>query len=711
MKMKFRFLLIIVFVFQMGMFAQTNNESVFRNIEIRTDSLIYNINRHTVTVDNERMLYFIYNHENEVSEIALYPNKELQIRNFKLMPSGDFEVIDSLVFYNDAWRCKLRFRSLTHTQFLKLQVKYNIEQEKKLEIIRLLPCTRTMISFKPNSDELFIGEEKVFDVVTNNAENIRSTGEWTSGLNIDYLLEKQNDQIRLHVIPNRLGLQHLSVAIQTEKPFIDMATNRIIAQPDPIEFIFNVKTSRLKYLNIDKREITMDESARRQGVEVQIDNIKPLEINRTYRVENQENPGGTLIAEIFTRSFLSNNKILCYLRTYNFHRSTEGYLYIKDGDDAKFITNFNITPATSVTRVSVMREGGDWSSDLSVFPGETISVKIEGLSLYKARFHFEELIDITTDTLIQNETEAYLKLRIPLNISKKRIDLYNYSYSTGYALTVKEFEIPRPFDYIMVNYGDINRTLSGIHGPILFRKTIRDVVLTFNTDKIDSDNRLFGRQFLTIDVRITGPNSELVDMRTIPNIVVCPSDRSPRYNYYDKRNCSQNEISLNKYIHRSTNDLDDWSRINLSVKTNPDKYGGEAQEKDIEIILKKRYKFDIDVSFPAGLITVSKDEENPENVTYSNLYGISMAMVAQFAFYHPEKIAKLRPYRIGAGFLALDAFNFQSEKQDLALVALASLYPTTRDKKLAFPLYIGGGYQFKEGKWMMLIGPGISVKL
>lgn len=131
----------------------------------------------------------------------------------------------------------------------------------------------------------------------------------------------------------------------------------------------------------------------------------------------------------------------------------------------------------------------------------------------------------------------------------------------------------------------------------------------------------------------------------------------------------------------------------------------------MEIILKKKTKFDIDVSFPAGLITVTEDPDNPGKTSFSNLYGISMAMVAQFAFYHPEKIAKLRPYRFGVGFLALDAFNFQSERQDLALVALASLYPTTRDKKLAFPLYIGGGYQFKSEKWMMLIGPGISVKL
>jgi hypothetical protein len=357
-----------------------------------------------------------------------------------------------------------------------------------------------------------------------------------------------------------------------------------------------------------------------------------------------------------------------------------------------------------------MRDGSDWIPDLSVYPGETISVKIEGTALYKAQFHFEELLDITADTLIQNEKEVILKLIIPADISKKRISLYNNSVNTGLALSVKEYEIPRPFDYITVNYGDINRVVSGIHGPVLFDKTIRDIVISFNSNRIDSDDKLYGRQHLTIDVRVTGPANELIDMKTLPNITVCPSDNSPRYKYYDKRNCSQGEISLNKYLRRNTSDLDDWSRIQLTFKNTTGRYEGESLEKEMEIILKKKYKFDIDVSFPAGLVTVSKDSETGKT-SFSNLYGISMAMVAQFAFYHPEKIAKIRPYRFGAGFLALDAFNFQSERQDLALVALASLYPTTRDKKLAFPLYIGGGYQFKAEKWMLLIGPGISVKL
>jgi hypothetical protein len=454
----------------------------------------------------------------------------------------------------------------------------------------------------------------------------------------------------------------------------------------------------------------MDEKARTQGVEIQIDNNRNLQINKTYRVENQEEPGGVLVAEIFTRSYLSDNRILCYLKTYNYHRSTEGYLYIKDGDESRFISNFNITPATVITSLSVMRDGSEWNHDLSVYPGEIVSVKIEGTALYKTRFHFEDLIDMTSDTMIQNEQQVVLRLRIPMDINKKRVGLYSNSLQTGQFLTIREYENPRQFDFIMVNYGDINRVVSGIHGPILFEKTIRDVIISFNENRIDSDEKLFGRQYISVDMRVTGPSNELIDMKTLPALTICPGENSPRYNYYDKRNCNQSDISLNKFLSRSTSDLDDWSKIHLTFRNTPGKYGEVQQEKEVDIILKKKIKFDIDVSFPAGLVTVSKDGETGKT-SYNNLYGISMAMVAQFAFYHPEKIAKLRPYRLGAGFLALDAFNFQSEKQDLALVALASLYPTTRDKKLAFPLYIGGGYQFKANKWMLLIGPGISVKL
>jgi len=656
------------------------------------------------------MLYFFYDNEDEVAEITLLPKTNPKSSQLYLIPSADYEIIDSLIFFQGAWRSKIRFRNLTRSQFLKLQVSYSDSASSGNEVIRLFPCTKTSVTFKPSGDELFIGEEKTFDLVTNNVANLRISGDWTTGEKIDHRIERQNDRLVLHVMPNEPGIQRLRIFLQTDKPDMNTATGVPVRQMSALEYVFNVKNIRLQYLNVDKKDVTMDEKSRTQGVEIQLDNSRVLKINKTYRVENQEVPGGVLVAEIFTRSYLSDNRVLCFLKTYNFHRSEEGYLYIKDGDEAQFITNFNISPVTGISALSVMRDGGEWNNDLSVYPGESISVRIEGTALYKARFHFEDVVDITSDTLLRSENEVVIKLNIPLDISRKRIELYNNSTNTGLALIVREYEIPRPFDYVMINYGDINRVVSGVHGPVLYEKTVRDIVISFNPDRIDNRDKLYGRQHLTVDLRVTGPANELIDIKTLPAITVCPADNSPRYNHYDRRNCNQGEISLNKFLRRNTSELDDWSRINLTFKNTPGKYNEEAQEKEIEIILKKKTNFDIDVSFPAGLVTVSKDAETLKT-SFSNLYGISMAMVAQFAFYHPEKIAKIRPYRFGAGFLALDAFNFQSERQDLALVALASLYPTTRDKKLAFPLYIGGGYQFKAEKWMLLIGPGISVKL
>jgi hypothetical protein len=334
--------------------------------------------------------------------------------------------------------------------------------------------------------------------------------------------------------------------------------------------------------------------------------------------------------------------------------------------------------------------------------------------LHKAQFFFDGAENITSDTIKRNEDFIEFKLHIPVNISKKNIEIYNFSRPTGYMLTVREFQEARPFDFIFVNYGGLNRSLSALREPVLYEKTVKDVVFSFNNEKIDSYEKLYGKQYLKLDVQITDRRGDLVEMKTISNIVICPGVNSPRLEYYDIRDCRAEELSLNKFIRKQTYNLEDWSKINLTVSHIPEKYEGEVQKKEMEIILKKAYKFDLDVSFPAGLITVYREGDGTkDSIAYGNLGGISMAMIAQFSFYHPDKIAVLRPYRIGAGFIALNAFNFSSKSsnQDIGLVVLGSLYPTKKETKFSFPLFLGGGYFLKEKRWMFMIGPGIRVSL
>ena len=124
-------------------------------------------------------------------------------------------------------------------------------------------------------------------------------------------------------------------------------------------------------------------------------------------------------------------------------------------------------------------------------------------------------------------------------------------------------------------------------------------------------------------------------------------------------------------------------------------------------------RFDIDVSFPAGLLINTFKSDAKEYQTFG---GVSMAMIAQFTFYDQERPGMFKPYRIGAGFLALNAFNLstatdEQARRDMSIVILGSVVPTRRDVKLTFPLYLGGGYKLREGKWFVLLGPGIRVSL
>jgi hypothetical protein len=195
-------------------------------------------------------------------------------------------------------------------------------------------------------------------------------------------------------------------------------------------------------------------------------------------------------------------------------------------------------------------------------------------------------------------------------------------------------------------------------------------------------------------------------MQTIDNIQICPGSFSPRAVFYDSKNCLTGNIELNRYLNKKTYDLDEWSRISIEIKNKKDAYNGEGFTKNLDIILERSWRFDIDVSFPAGLLTFGGENSG-------TLTGISMAMLAQFSFYEKNRINRFKPYKIGFGFIALDAFNFSNnaDNRDVAMVILGSLYPTRKDSKLTFPLYFGGGYKLKNQQFFFLIGPGIRVSL
>ena len=706
MKSKLLVFQISVLLFSSSSFAQVLNSNYIDKVNLQIGSSTFSTSKDTVNYQNKNYLSFVYSKENEVCDVKIFPSTKYRIKDISLVESADFKLVDSVVNYNkEYYTFKVQFLHLSTTDFLRFRLNIELDSSIVIQDIPLLPVTNTTVKLNAKENDLTVGEEKVFELISNHPENIKPVPDWQATQGAEYRIMENNGQLFVHLLGNTVGTKVIPIALQTYKPSL---VNRTLSCDLPVlSPEFTIKKAGLLFLQTDKNDFILDDKLKSEGVEIQLDNSRYLQLNNTYLVEAKEAAGSALIAEIFTKERLSNNRVLCQLRAFNYHRKSDGYLYIKDDNVAKFISNFNVISKVNIEHIKVMNNGKDWKEDATVYPGEIFNLRLEGQSMDKSRFRFNELVNLSGDSVLRTENSVEYKLKVPLDISKKTIEIFNYTENTGKCLTIKEYAKPHPFDYIKINYGNGNKTLSEIHGPELYDKMIKDVVISFQPNKIDSINNLYGKQYLTLEIKVLGKKDEVVDVATIDDIVVCPGDKSPRYLFYDKSDCKSSEISLNSKITNTTYSLKDWSKIRLTFKNTADKYPQGAQEKTVEIVLQKHSDFDIDVSFPTGLLIKKMNSSS-----LGNFGGVSMAVIGQYSFYKKDKINSLEPFKIGAGFLALNAFDFSSStsSRDLGAVVLGTLNPVNTDRKLSFSIYFGGGYLISAKTLFWLIGPGITVQ-
>jgi hypothetical protein len=165
---------------------------------------------------------------------------------------------------------------------------------------------------------------------------------------------------------------------------------------------------------------------------------------------------------------------------------------------------------------------------------------------------------------------------------------------------------------------------------------------------------------------------------------------------------------LNDLLNNKTFNLEGYSQIFIKVKNNRSHYSTPGYTRTIKIILKRNVVLDLQVTFPAGLLIKRFDQDG-----IGSLSGISIAAIAQLSFYDQLQIGKLKPYRVGAGFLAINAFNFSDNAnvlRDVGVVAMGSFYPLNQSKRFSFPVHTGLGYLIKEGAWFFMFGPGIEIR-
>lgn len=686
----------------------SQNSNYYSKVELSNLGGAYNSVNNTVKVDGENIFYFYFTSPNEEFLLKIFPSVKYLNSEFTILPSSDYEITDSVYFIENRYETKIKFKKILDNP--KLSIKYGIkdaENKTLIHEIKLMPVAVMDCGFVKIPDEIFTGEEISLEVYSSLLENIKTNPSWNLESPVNYrILTSKSGDILVNLVSTQAGQYSVPIFFDLKKPIKDSIGNLQYTY-GPLKLDLNVKSSRLAYLSTDIKEISIDEKNRSEGVEFQIDYNRQLQMQKTYRIENSESAGGMLIAELFTKARLSNNKVLCILRTYNYHNSSEGLMYIKDGDEPKFVTNFSIIPLTKINSIKIMRDGVNWLNSTNIYPGEDLIIRLEGQSLLKSKISIEEIKIIKADTLLSTNDVLELRALVPLDIKKRNLNVLINNSSSGFILNVTEYERIRPLDYISIDYGEGFKNLLSFTGPSFTKKTIKDIVISFDVDKIDSEGQLFGNQYIDIEVKITGSKGEILEVQNISSIQVSPGTSSPRYAFYNRKN-STGIIMLNQYLNRKTYDLDTWVRIQITFK--PSKLASISRNeiKIADIIVQKSARFDIDVSFPAGLITKKLGDPG-----YGDLGGISLAMIAQFSFYQKEKINRYRPYKIGAGFIAINALNFADNNalRDMGVVVIGSLYPTTKESKMTFPLYFGGGYLLSTDKWFILIGPGIRVRL
>ncbi len=682
----------------------------FDDIAFRINNVDYYYLRDGLQYEGENFLFFRITHDQPIAEVRIYPEKEgLPIEDLRILPSADFEIIDTLVFLNNEYhRTRIRFRDLRQVEYPTLILSFrNIAGGVENREIKLYPYFISSVIYDREPIELFQGEEKTIDLPAQNVFNIKATGEWKTVDDFEYRITRSGANLRLIVKANSTGDQVMPLSLETLSPWVN-EEGEVTNELETISLHFNVKPSRLPFVNVDKEFIFYDDD-RRRGEDVRMDYLGSLRLRQTYRIENQQEPGGTLVAELHVKSYTTDNKILAEIRPYDYHRTGDGYLYIKDGQRTLAMTNFNIISRPEISNIEIMREGQDWTTSLNVYPGEKIEVKVEGRGLQDVDIKFDGCRQEKDSERISDRVTFY-EIEVPVDITRRQIMIFLNNEITQHELRVREYQRPAGLDFVMLNYGEdyIPITDDHFNRPVFYSETIKDVNISFDADKIDNDRRLHGKQYLNIEVRILDDNNNLIDIQTISNVVICPGESSPRHAFYSQDDCNQRVIRLNDHILRNTYLLDAFSQIQITVKHNDNRYSTPVQERKANIFVERKRSFDIMVSFPTGLLVKEFKQEG-----IGNLSGISTSVLAEISFYDPQRIGQKRPYRIGAGFIALNAFNFRDSpdiRRDIGIVVIASIEPVRTGAKFSFPIYLGMGYLLEQGDFFAIFGPGIRLQ-
>lgn len=689
----------------------SHGQKIIQDVIITTDSADYSFNTLPIQIRRSNYLYFVIDRLGQEAEVSIKTKPGVKITDIKLIQSPGYEQLDAIIKTEDnTFVVDIRFTNIFDVGFPKFIFEITTPTKTKVEEVRLYPFIFPVLTDINPQIEIFNSQEVTIPLPIKDPALIKYNATWKAEGILDYKLIKSPDGPALTIRPNAIGLQSLNIGVQSIKPFLNEHGNASSALFD-FRITVRVVRSKFNYLNFSEPSYFFEPRGEK-AITVWFDYNPNIKLNKTYRIEDQEGPGGRLIGEIYTRAYVENqNKVIGSMRTYSLHQIEGGLLYVKEGDRNRFFTNFNIEPKPYIEKVEILRPGKEWTESHIVYPGEEIEIKIQGTGLSSSEISFSDGKHIATpDTIRKNNQVRYFTLTVPAGIKERSIPISLNQNTTSFELLVNEYQRPRKLDFITINYGDGDHEITDekFYKPALFDGEIGEVVIAAHIDEIDNEKDLYGVQYVDVEIRLWDKNNRQIESRTVEGLKFVPDITSIRSLGYDKNNESNAILRINDVLVNKTHDLRPWSKIEITVEHDKEKYGGNGYKNKAVIYRSHKMAVDIEVSFPAGLFVVQVGDAGVNTLT-----GLSIASMANFTFYKKGQIKKEQPLRLGLGFIALNAINSitggTGAESDIGAVSLLSFQPLHSESKINFPLYAGFGYLFNSQNLFFLIGPGIKI--
>jgi hypothetical protein len=301
-----KLLVAILYLLSFTAIYSQNRDLLIEHTELLNNTGFFSSKTDTQIVNGEKQLIFEFSSVTEEYIIRVYPSDKYKSFKFGLNSTSDYDVIDSVYFINDSYyQTRLRFKKIIDNPQLSILVSaISPEGRTLIAEIKLFPLAVMDFGFVKKPEDMFIGEESFIDLYTNLSSNIVLSGSWNTEYPLNTRIVNNKGNVAVNVNATQTGNMNVPVSLKLKRPIRDSLGN-LKYELGPLELDFNVKSSRLAFLNTDIKDVSIDEKNRYDGVEIQIDNHSQLQMQKTYRIENTEEAGGVLIAELFTKTRLT----------------------------------------------------------------------------------------------------------------------------------------------------------------------------------------------------------------------------------------------------------------------------------------------------------------------------------------------------------------------------------------------------------------------